>query len=213
MSAKVYLQAGVIAAVGVAIAVVDSTRRPVKTPEPMASPRSAGDQRNGGAKGAGPEAAPEAKPDPVAGVEPEVNAEVTPQPAPPEKADGVSVKVPVADPSKLPVKIGVGEALSMLEDHQAVFIDGRKPDVFAAGHIPGAFHMQFVDITDGNAPWQEFFRTMNRDDWFVVYCDGGDCHESEHIRKALTNYGFANVLILEVGFPGWKSAGLPVESR
>lgn len=207
MSAKVYVQAGVIAAVGVAIAVVDSTRRPVKTPEPMASPDRAGGGKVG-TNGTSSQGEPKPSPDEATKAAP-----VTEQ-APPEKAGGGgAVKVPVADPSALPVKIGVGEALSMLEDHQAVFIDGRKADVFAAGHIPGAFHMQFVDITDGNAPWQEFFRTMNRDDWFVVYCDGGDCHESEHIRKALTNYGFSKVLILEVGFPGWKSAGLSVDTR
>lgn len=208
MSTKVYVQAGVIAAVGVAIAVVDSTRRPVKTPEPMASL-----DRSGGVKGATNGTSSQGEPKAAPGEEPK--AAPVPEQAAPEKAGGggVSVKVPVADPSALPVKIGVGEALSMLEDHQAVFIDGRKADVFAAGHIPGAFHMQFVDITDGNAPWQEFFRTMNRDDWFVVYCDGGDCHESEHIRKALTNYGFSKVLILEVGFPGWKSAGLSVDTR
>ena len=209
MSAKVYVQA-----VGVAIAVVDSTRRPVKTPEPMASP-----DRSVGGQGATNGTSSQGDPKPAPGEAPK--AAPVPESTPPEKtggqagggAGGASVKVAVADPSALPVKIGVGEALSMLEDHQAVFIDGRKADVFAAGHIPGAFHMQFVDITDGNAPWQEFFRTMNRDDWFVVYCDGGDCHESEHIRKALTNYGFSKVLILEVGFPGWKSAGLSVDTR
>ena len=81
MSAKVYVQAGVIAAVGVAIAVVDSTRRPVKTPEPMASP-----DRSVGGQGATNGTSSQGDPKPAPGEAPK--AAPVPESTPPEKTGG-----------------------------------------------------------------------------------------------------------------------------
>lgn len=204
MSAKVYIPVLVLVGAGVAIAVIDMKSRPVKPQElnPAASVPS---------KGAGPKPA---VPEVPKGTAPEV----------PKAGDGTpKVEVPVVkatppasvkpiedlDITTLDVKISLAQALT-LQGRGVVFIDGRKAEPFAAGHLEGALHISTDDLSAGAPAWKDYYQTANLDEPVVVYCDGGDCHESEQLRAMMMQARFKHVFIMEDGYPGWAAAGLPV---
>ncbi|HKH09359.1 MAG TPA: rhodanese-like domain-containing protein, partial [Agromyces sp.] len=102
--------------------------------------------------------------------------------------------------------------------------DGR--DDFRAGHIPGAIHVdmdtELADhdaIGEGRHPLpseQAFTRAMRRwglrDDDTVVVADGGGSFAAARAWWLLEHAGWPDVRILDGAFPGWRAAGLPVET-
>jgi rhodanese-related sulfurtransferase len=83
----------------------------------------------------------------------------------------------------------------------AVLIDVRTPEEFAAGHVPGAVNLPHTEIADrlDEIPSREV----------IVYCQSG--------KRA----GLAGDVLLEAGFEvghlegdmlGWRQAGLPIET-
>ncbi len=200
MSAKVYVPVLLLAGAGIAIAVIDMRSRPVK-PEslnppvttPVKTPPKGG---NDASKGVGdapqtpvkaPVETPGVKAAPAAGVKPIENLDV----------------------ATLDVKISIAQALT-LQSRGVVFIDGRKPEPFAAGHLEGALHISTDDLSANAPAWKDFYLSANLDEPVVVYCDGGDCHESEQLRAMMMQARFKHVFIMEDGYPGWAAAGLPV---
>ena len=60
-------------------------------------------------------------------------------------------------------RIGLQDAKAAYDQNQAVFVDVRTPDQYAAGHIPGAV----------NIPLADFENRMNELDpnqWIITYC-------------------------------------------
>lgn len=221
MAMKVYVAAGCLAAAGVALAAIDYSRR-AHTIELKDQTNSAGKSgevkpketkpKESGPKEAGPKNVSPDSPKPVAGngtkpeTRPETKTGTTPEPV---TQSGVKL-IENLDPAALPMKIGVNEAWT-LHSNGTQFIDGRKAEDFAAGHVPAALNIRALDIQSGGDTWRSFFTTADPSAWYVVYCDGGDCHESEQIRAFLIQAGFKNVLIYDGGYPGWIEAKLPTE--
>jgi rhodanese-related sulfurtransferase len=83
-------------------------------------------------------------------------------------------------------------------------IDVREDREWEAGHLPGAIHLgkgiieRDIEktIPDTSAP-------------LVLYCGGG--FRSALAAKNLQEMGYANVISMDGGFGGWKTAGLPIE--
>ncbi len=195
MSAKVYVPVLLLAGAGIAIAVIDMRSRPVASKE-LNPPTSSTPTK----------AMPGPTPKPVDGAPTKGTAE-TPNATPPASA---AIKpLENLDVAKLGVKISLAEALT-LQGRGVVFIDGRKAEPFAAGHLDGALHISTDDLSAGAPAWKDFYQTANLDEPVVVYCDGGDCHESEQLRAMMTQARFTHVFIMEDGYPGWSAAGLPV---
>ena len=44
----------------------------------------------------------------------------------------------------------------------------------------------------------------------IVYCSGGDCHDSRLVANALLTLGFSNVSVFTDGWEAWSAAGLPI---
>lgn len=101
------------------------------------------------------------------------------------------------------------EQASALYDQQAFFVDARRKEVYVEGHVAGAFRADMASFRDSTPPW---VTGLPKDMLMVVYCNGGDCDESEHVAQLLNGSGFTAVYIMHDGFPGWKAAGLPVET-
>lgn len=91
-----------------------------------------------------------------------------------------------------------------------VFIDARDEQRYREGHIPGAYEF------DPYRP-EKYFATVlpvcKAAEQIVVYCNGGDCDDSETAAVLLKDIGIANqkLLVYGGGFAEWTTNGLPVE--
>ena len=90
------------------------------------------------------------------------------------------------------------------------FIDARDEQHYREGHIPGACEF------DPYHP-EKYFATVlpvcQAAEQIVVYCNGGDCDDSESAAILLRDVGIANrkLFIYMGGIPEWTTNGLPVE--
>ncbi|MFH0809897.1 MAG: rhodanese-like domain-containing protein [Pseudomonadota bacterium] len=89
----------------------------------------------------------------------------------------------------------------------AVALDARRPEDYAAGHIPGAI----------NLPAEEFDRCfpdvqprLSPAVPLVLYCGGEDCSLSHELAAILHPMGF-QPKVLRGGIEAWTAAGLRTE--
>lgn len=97
------------------------------------------------------------------------------------------------------------QAKKILDQKGAVFIDARRSDQFAKGHIPGAlniFAYEFPDHIGDVAP-------IPKNKLIVVYCDGGECELSHDLAGDLKTFGFTNVVIYTGGWEEWSKTDYP----
>ena len=92
-----------------------------------------------------------------------------------------------------------------------VFIDARDESHYREGHIPGAYEF------DPYYPEKYFtnaFPACQAAEQIVVYCNGGDCDDSESAAITLRDVGIASrkFYIYGDGIPDWTTNGLPVET-
>ncbi len=92
-----------------------------------------------------------------------------------------------------------------------MFIDARDEDEYQAGHIPGAFEFYHYHpdkyLADVLTPCQLA-------EQIIVYCNGGDCEDSESAALFLRDRGVpaGKLFIYGGGMTEWEAARLPVES-
>jgi len=92
-----------------------------------------------------------------------------------------------------------------------VFVDARDESHYRGGHIPGAYEF------DPYYP-EKYFPTAlppcQAAETVVVYCNGGDCDDSQSAALLLRDVGIANqkLFIYGGGMPDWIAHGLPVET-
>jgi rhodanese-related sulfurtransferase len=90
------------------------------------------------------------------------------------------------------------------------FIDARDEQHYREGHIPGAWEF------DPYYP-EKYFSTAlpvcQAAEQIVIYCNGGDCDDSESAAILLRDVGIANqkLFVYTGGIPEWITNGLPVE--
>lgn len=85
-----------------------------------------------------------------------------------------------------------------------VLLDVRGPDLFAAGHIPGAVHLPHGKIIGSKmANWPE-------DTLFVTYCAGPHCNGAARGAIRLARLG-RPVKIMTGGITGWIDEGFELE--
>ena len=97
------------------------------------------------------------------------------------------------------------ELIEMLHDNLVTVLDVRPDDEFAVGHLPGALNIPIAELECrlGEVP-------PNQE--VIAYCRGPYCVFSVEAVSVLRARGY-EVRRLEVGYPEWKAAGLPVEAR
>jgi len=92
-----------------------------------------------------------------------------------------------------------------------VFIDARDKEHYQQGHIPGAYEF------DPYHP-EKYFDTVlpvcQKADQIVIYCNGGDCDDSETAAFLLRDVGIANqkIFVYGGGVTEWETNSLPVET-
>jgi len=99
-------------------------------------------------------------------------------------------------------EIGPAELKALLDQGEALVIDGREPGEFAAEHIAGAVNLPLSSFDPARLPAADG-KTV------ILQCAGG-----KRSGMALDRCAEAQAAIdthLAGGLGAWKSAGLPVE--
>jgi rhodanese-related sulfurtransferase len=91
-----------------------------------------------------------------------------------------------------------------------VFVDARDDAHYQAGHIPGAHLFDHYRAPDYLAGVLAVCQTAER---VVVYCNGGDCEDSEFAAVLLRDVGVPNakLAVYAGGITEWQTNRLPVE--
>lgn len=101
--------------------------------------------------------------------------------------------------------IGMEELLERLRERDVVVLDVRPPEEYRAGHVAGA---RSVPLGELEARLDELPSGVE----VVAYCRGPYCVMADEAVERLQERGF-RARRLEVGFPDWKAADLPVEAQ
>lgn len=104
--------------------------------------------------------------------------------------------------------IGLGEFRTLVEEKKAVILDARAAPFYDQGHVPGALNLARDDFARDYRKLAPRLRP-DRDRLIVVYCSGGECHDSKLVASALLSLGFSDVKVFTGGWEQWSQAGLP----
>src|SRR5215475_10962069 len=117
----------------------------------------------------------------------------------------------------------VEAARELAADPSAVYLDVRTPEEFDAGHPAGACNVPVLLLdpaTRRPRPNSDFLVVVQRHlapaTRLLVGCQSGT--RSQHACELLAEAGYTDLANVRGGFggsedtPGWKEAGLPVES-
>ena len=124
-------------------------------------------------------------------------------------------------------RVSPAEAKRLVDEEGYVLVDVRSVPEFEAEHPTGAFNVPLMNAGPGGmAPNPEFVTVMTKafpkDTKLVLACKGGN--RSLRAANVLAQQGYTNLIDQRAGFdgardpfgqltePGWKGAGLPVES-
>jgi rhodanese-related sulfurtransferase len=112
--------------------------------------------------------------------------------------------------------VDASQAVQLFHDPRSkqnlvVFIDARDEQHYREGHIPGAYEF------DPYRPETYFAAVLpvcQAAEQIVVYCNGGDCDDSETAALLLRDVGIANqkLMVYGGGITEWTTNGLPVET-
>jgi rhodanese-related sulfurtransferase/predicted transcriptional regulator len=101
--------------------------------------------------------------------------------------------------------VSAAELERLLESGQALLLDVRPAEEFAAGHIPGAINVPLERL-------MEDIESLPGNREIVVYCRGPYCMLTLDALEMLRARGLS-VRRLEPGVPAWHGAGRPVEKN
>ncbi len=96
------------------------------------------------------------------------------------------------------------QATQLINREDALVVDVREPNEFAAGHVLGAKNLPLARLDASGA---DLGKRKERP--LIVCCDGGE--RSAKALAALKKQGFTRVANLSGGIAAWQQAGLPVE--
>ena len=100
--------------------------------------------------------------------------------------------------------VSTTQATHLINREDALVIDVREPNEFAAGHVIGAKNLPLGRLDASGA---DLAKKKERP--VIVYCDGGE--RSAKALATLKKQGYTRVANLSGGLGAWQQAGLPVE--
>ena len=100
------------------------------------------------------------------------------------------------------------EAKAIYDEGGSVFVDARSREVYASGHVKGAFSFP---VREYETTINTFIETYPVATPLIVYCSGRECEDSHVLATYLSEEGYAQVRVMVDGFPLWEESGFPVE--
>jgi len=117
---------------------------------------------------------------------------------------GVMLAIPALRRGRAGSAVSTGEAIQMVNQRQAVWVDVRPAEQFQAGHIAQARNVPAADLEQKAA-------SLPKNKPLVVVCDNG--RDSARAAAKLRAQGFADAVPLEGGMRAWSAASLPVTQK
>jgi rhodanese-related sulfurtransferase len=108
----------------------------------------------------------------------------------------------MADPAPSPKEISRAEAREML-DAGAQLVDVRADHEWAAGHLPGAVHIELPELASRSGE-------IDKGRPVIFYCRSDN--RSDMATAALAEAGYDAAKLAE-GATGWEEEGLPLEPK
>ena len=99
--------------------------------------------------------------------------------------------------------VSTEELRAKLELGDVVVLDVRPVEEYRAGHIRGAVSIPLADL-------EPRLKQLPKKKQVIAYCRGPYCVFADEAVQLLTNRGY-RAQRLDIGFPEWKSLGLPTE--
>jgi rhodanese-related sulfurtransferase len=98
--------------------------------------------------------------------------------------------------------IDCSELRRRIKEGGTVVLDVRPANEYEAGHIAGARSIPISELS-------ERLKELPKSKTIVAYCRGPYCVFADEAASLLSQKGFKAVR-LQLGFPEWKTAGLPI---
>lgn len=91
-----------------------------------------------------------------------------------------------------------------------VFVDARNNEHYQAGHIPGAYEFDYYHPESYINSVMQVCQIAQQ---VVVYCNGGECEDSELAATLLCSLGIPKekLLVYGGGYSEWRTNGQPIE--
>ncbi len=97
------------------------------------------------------------------------------------------------------------QATQMMNRENALVLDVREPEHYAAGHILGAKNLPLAQLEQRAGEFDKY-----KSKPVIVHCDTGSV-AGRRAASLLKARGYSNVVNLSGGFRAWLQGGLPVE--
>lgn len=98
--------------------------------------------------------------------------------------------------------------------------DVRVEEEYEKAHIPGALSVTYressakeVGFDPGDDQWALARLPKDKNAAFIVYCDGTICWRGYKAASMAVKAGYKNVYWFRGGFPEWREANLPTETK
>lgn len=117
---------------------------------------------------------------------------------------GVMLAVPALRKGRSGSGISTAEAIQMINQRQAVWVDVRPAEQFRAGHIAQARNMPAAEV-------EQKAGSLPKNKPLVLVCETG--RDAGRVASRLRSQGFAEVAVMEGGMRAWSSANLPVTQK
>lgn len=107
-------------------------------------------------------------------------------------------------PADFPYEVDYGAAMGLYSKRKREsihFIDAREPDLFAAGHIPGAVNIPYEFLGEHIKKLD----AIPKNELIVIYCDGGDCHLSHDLAEMALSQGYRRLCVFVEGWEVWSA--------
>ena len=104
-------------------------------------------------------------------------------------------------------ELSVADAVKFLAEHpDAVILDTRSPEEFAAGHLPNAKNYNLTD----DATYKDVLATItDKTKWYLVHSAVGHYRTVRALEYFEANH-FEHAVAIDGGYKAWKEAGQPV---
>ncbi|CAB3669710.1 rhodanese-like domain-containing protein [Achromobacter piechaudii] len=117
---------------------------------------------------------------------------------------GVMLAIPALRRGRSGSAVSTGEAIQMVNQRNAVWVDVRPVEQFQAGHIAQARNVPVADLEQKAA-------SLPKNKPLILVCDNG--RDSARAAAKLRAQGLADVVPLEGGMRAWSAASLPVTQK
>jgi rhodanese-related sulfurtransferase len=98
--------------------------------------------------------------------------------------------------------VGFDRSCQFIENKEGIVLDARAPEAYAEGHIPGAHHLFFYNMSEYYPKHKDLLKESPA---ILVYCGDINCEDSEFLANELFNLGHAPILVYKGGLEDWKS--------